>query len=74
MGKASKILDIANRNGLRAARQVAEKEGLNLFEVAVGPASRVEVWNRGWNRMLASGHHVSKYAEIGPSFFFKNHT
>ena len=61
MSNSEKIIATAKTNSLSAASVLAEKFGLNLFAVDAGPGSRLEVWNKAWNRKLASGFHVSKY-------------
>lgn len=61
MSKSEKILKTARENGIKAAEQLATELGLNLFAADVGPGSRVEVWNKAWNRKLATGMHLSKY-------------
>ena len=60
MSKSEKIIRTCE-SGLAMADALANKLGLNLFAVDVGPASRVEVWNKNWTRRLATGSHVSRY-------------
>ena len=63
MNKSEQILKAAREQGIAAAHKLAEELGLNLFAVDVGPGSRVEVWNKAWNRQLATGSHISKYTK-----------
>jgi hypothetical protein len=62
ISKSKRVLMEASTRGIKSAEAVATMYGLSLFAVDVGPGSRVEVWNKAWNRKLATGHHVSKYA------------
>ena len=61
MSNSEKIIATAQTTSLSAASVLAKKFGLNIFAVDAGPGSRLEVWNKAWNRKLASGSHVSKY-------------
>lgn len=63
MSKSEKILKCARENGITAAEKLARELGLNIFAVDVGPGSRVEVWDKAWNRKLATGSHVSRYSK-----------
>jgi hypothetical protein len=63
MSKSRKVLKIAREQGIAAAQKKAEELGLSLFAVDVGPGSRVEVWNKAWNRKLATGWHVATYSK-----------
>lgn len=63
ISRPKRILMEASARGIKAAHAVAEFYGLNLFAVDCGPGSRVEVWNKSWGRKLATGYHVSRYAE-----------
>jgi hypothetical protein len=59
--KSQKIMNTAEKSGISAAQKMAHDMGLSLFDVDVGPGSRLEVWNREYTRKLATGSYVSKY-------------
>ena len=61
MSKSEKIISEARINGIKSATELADKLGLNLFSVDCGPGSRLEVWDKNWNRKLASGWRISSY-------------
>ena len=60
--KSGGILNVLKIKGVAEAEKVAEVLGLNLFAVDVGQGSRVEIWNKAWNRKLVTTRHLSNFA------------